>query len=387
MLTPPFTVAETLTHILVNVSLPPASTNSIEVDLTANYLRVFAEPYFLRLSFEHALCHETPLKQTLNTQECTLTVLVSKQESGTVFTELDNPSSLLSCQENWDWDQESEVLPLDSHQSQYGFGFNFSIVNYFGPNNPCPLIEIVQPDTLSFNERLQIKETTEDDSFDVDHFIHDNVSYDSYHYFLNCAKNYQNYHLFNTTLNQEFCFSNDNKMELTSSQEKSILFGLADVLIAIIYDYIVNEGDFSSESWWLIPKTCASFSCLVKFDKSSHVIRSIYRRLLTFSLCRNVELVDLVFDILIYALSNRNVVSNLLIHCFNLFQDNESSIVLNKLFLEKYLNYIQYSCTQEKLNILVNVLKKSKLKFSRSQIGLNVSEFLQLCEEIVSGEL
>ena len=76
-----------------------------------------------------------------------------------------------------------------------------------------------------------------------------------------------------------------NEKELANNK-----YQLLDILLAWIFDQRINDFEENCESAWNISTISSTFSCFISFENIEQVLKSFYRRTLTFPLCRNWSL-------------------------------------------------------------------------------------------------
>jgi protein SHQ1 len=159
-----------------------------------------------------------------------------------------------------------------------------------------------------------------------------------------------------------------------------------------LYDYRTTEFEHNSESGWTVNKISSVFSCCVNFDKNfftlseephlnffeeavTNVLISCYRRVLCYPLYRNIKICkkvqeDLsgiltrgIFQILKFFLKTRI-----------LFERSEPRHILNKIYVDSFIKWLQFYSIEKIWNLLGNAIKNIIIEKKDLKMGLEEYE-------------
>jgi len=192
----------------------------------------------------------------------------------------------------------------------------------------------------------------------------------------------------------------DNK-DISNDQLKSLLLSLMDILFAYAYDHRLTTGDPTCESSWTIvtlSPTLCWFECyLPTFDSICCVLQWSIRRSLIYPYIRNYnfaasQIVQDVFDIII---GGRRTILRCLLHIRDIMEKSEFHYLLNKLYIDPYIKFIQM-IKEEEIDAfatdLKNALKdkgmigKDYLMLHLTEIEMDASKSLSVSSEDNSSE-
>ena len=173
-----------------------------------------------------------------------------------------------------------------------------------------------------------------------------------------------------------------------------------DILFAFLYDCITTEYEHSSESGWTINKLSSVLSCFVDFDKNfysqskeisfnileeliKNVLISCYRRVFTYPLYRNWKLCEKIQKDLVTILSLGRFS---LVKCFlqirMIFEKNEPRYLLNMIYIDPILKWIQFHSEDKIFTMIGEVVKKIKLDLTEIKLNLeNIENEINSKEE------
>ena len=167
---------------------------------------------------------------------------------------------------------------------------------------------------------------------------------------------------------------------------------LVDILFAFCYDCIFTEYEHNSESGWTINKLSTVLSCHVDYDKNfySHskeisftileellfnLVISAYRRVLIYPLYRNWKLCERsqkeVCDIL---KCRRYGIVKCLLKIRMIFEKSEPRYLLNLLYIDPFLKWVQFYSEEHLFVIIANEIEKIKVKEIDVKLNLENAE-------------
>ena len=303
---------------------------------------------------------------------------------------------------------------------EYKYGFNNNYFDVFDKRKE-ELIEIcdINPNEISINKRYLFKLEKENNDFVperyvTDLFLDDKNSdfYDDFFSsiiqnnlsekdktFLESIKDKKNNNNFDEIEN-EVLFkisklninksSDDNNIDSFKYKYNFYLY-VVDILFGYIYNCLVTEYENSSESGWTINKLSSTLSCLIDFDLNyysqsneisfdilyetvENLIISNYRRVLIYPLYRNIKLCHKVKYILSKVLElGRFSILKCLLKIKNIFDRNEPRFLLNIIYIDPLIKWIQnYAC--DKIFEIINE-QIAKININKEQLKLDLDNF------------
>lgn len=166
---------------------------------------------------------------------------------------------------------------------------------------------------------------------------------------------------------------------------------LIDVFFAYLYDTYTTEYEHSSESGWTINKLSSVFSNLIDFNKNfysqskdisidilnelvKNVLICSYRRVLVYPFYRNIELCNKIQKDICVLLSQPKVVFvKILIQIRNIFEKSEPRYLLNTLYIDPYLKWIQFHSDEKIFKILSETM--NIIIISSNDLKLNLEHY------------
>ncbi|KAL0220790.1 hypothetical protein RCL1_000644 [Eukaryota sp. TZLM3-RCL] len=102
----------------------------------------------------------------------------------------------------------------------------------------------------------------------------------------------------------------------------------------------------------------------------------------------NFELFKLMFNSLVEILPNKVQVVRLLLYCRKALYGSDATAVLNRLYIEDYIVYVQ-QINVKRLEVLQEMMVKVDLNslFGYSELGLSIGECLEISKELSLSDL
>lgn len=198
MLTPQFRCSQENNFIVVEILLSAHCKISLaEFDINGNQFTFFCRPYYLRLTFSHAIAEGKGERATYDVSKNLLTVFIPKENDGEHFADLEFPNILLATtkqrrgvvieeldkthREEGEEEEEDAELETEFEQQQQEhtkgeqvakcyYGFNDEHANFFSKLDPDIVADIValpRPDEVPEGERTALREGDEIAKFDL----------------------------------------------------------------------------------------------------------------------------------------------------------------------------------------------------------------------------
>ena len=167
---------------------------------------------------------------------------------------------------------------------------------------------------------------------------------------------------------------------------------IIDILFAFIYDCITTEYEHSSESGWTINKLSSTLSNLIDFNKNfysqskiisfdilneliKNLLISCYRRELIYPLYRNIKLCEKIKMNVIEVLKKGKFgLTKCFISIRKIFEKSEPRYLLNTLYIDPLLKWIQFYSEEKIIKILIVKLNEIKIKKEDLKLNLEIVE-------------
>ncbi|KAL7750139.1 hypothetical protein RI367_004311 [Sorochytrium milnesiophthora] len=349
MLTPRFSVTQDDAAVRVVIHCPYVKAQDVEVFVAGTEFRFHIKPYFLRLTFSHAIVDNDDAGAVYDAASGDFTVTLPKSEPGTVFENLDILSSLLaptastatarqptslieecdagrapeddedSDAEDWSW-QQQEQQDSGAPLLGYKYGFNLGHSNVFAPRRDelHDVLDGGNPDDVGPAERRATRTKAEDEHFSEDHYMVDITDNRSLIASMVKADMWwstrklalvtepqlsdamQQLTLQAKSADDGFTFTEQEKDMMTKLKSRQVRVAkklvkshalvMLDMTLAYVYDLRTTDGEHTVESAWTIAKLCSAFACVEMHDTIDDVLQTFVRRSLAYPLYRSREL-------------------------------------------------------------------------------------------------
>ena len=304
---------------------------------------------------------------------------------------------------------------------EYKYGFNNSFFDVFDKRNE-ELLEIcdLNPKKIPINKRYLFKLEKENKDFNAERYITDiflddkkSDFYDEFFAdiisenldkkdkkFLESIKDKKNVNNFDEIENEvlfkisKLNINNDNNNGKNNilKYKFNIYLNVIDILFSFLYNCLVTEYENNSESGWNINKLSSTLSCLMDFDLNyysqsneisfdilnealENLIISNYRRILIYPLYRNIKLCDKIKYLLGKVLDiGRFGILKCLLKIKNIFDRNEPRFLLNVIYIDPLIKWIQDDADDKIFEIIKNVLDKIKITKKQLKLDLDIFE-------------
>jgi protein SHQ1 len=166
---------------------------------------------------------------------------------------------------------------------------------------------------------------------------------------------------------------------------------IIDILFAFLYDFRINDLEQTSESGWCINKLSNTLSCNVNFrnifysysneppfDLLENLLKNLlincYRRILVYPLYRNLDLCEIIKKDLKFILSKGiEYIMKCLINCRIAFERSEPRFILNEIYIDQLIKWVQ-SSNLSIWNIILNVINDKDFVINKEDLKLNLEE-------------
>ena len=320
-------------------------------------------------------------------------------------------------------EENQKIIPniTGKNIEDYYYGFNNYFIDVFDKRNE-DMLEIcdINPKKIPIKFRYLAKLEEEMRNFDPEHYVSDlflddkeSDFYDDNFYNILKLSNIEFMHSISKDnyKNNEMLF-NEGELQILKDVNKVNLdsminnlnynnnnfcsfkfyLNIIDILFAFTYDCITTEFEHSSESGWTINKLSSTLSNLIDFNKNfysqskhisfdilneliKNVIISCYRRILIYPLYRNFKLCEKVKNNLIEILSKGKFgLTKCFIMIKKIFEKSEPRYLLNTLYINPLLKWIQFYSEEKIINILIEVIKNIKIEKEDLKLDLDKIE-------------
>ena len=185
---------------------------------------------------------------------------------------------------------------------------------------------------------------------------------------------------------------NKNNINNKLRYQFNIYLNVIDILFSFLYNCLVTEYENNSESGWNINKLSSTLSCLMDFDLNyysqsneisfdilnetiENLIISNYRRALIYPLYRNLKLCKKIKYLLCEVLElGRFSILKCLLKIKNIFDRNEPRFLLNVIYIDPLIKWIQNDADDKFFEIIKNVINKLTIKKEQLKLDLNTFE-------------
>ena len=309
-----------------------------------------------------------------------------------------------------------DINDIIKDSNEYKYGFNNSFSDVFDKRNE-ELLEIcdLNPKKIPINKRYLFKLEKENKDFNAERYITDiflddknSDFYDEFFTdiisenldkkdkkFLESIKNKKNINNFDEIENEvlfkisKLNLNNDNNI---LKYKFNIYLNIIDILFSFLYNGIVTEYENNSESGWNINKLSSTLSCLMDFDLNyysqsneisfqilnetiENLIISNYRRILIYPLYRNIKLCEKIKYLLGKVLDiGRFGILKCLLKIKNIFDRNEPRFLLNVIYIDPLIKWIQDDADDKIFEIIKDVLNRIKITKKQLKLDLDIFE-------------
>ena len=312
-----------------------------------------------------------------------------------------------------------EILSTDKDLNGYKYGFNNMYIDVFDKRKE-ELLELcdLNPKEIPINKRYLFKLEKENKDFDSEHYITDlflddknSDFYDEFFdniissnfdkkdkKFLESIKDKKNKDNFDEIENEvlfkisKLNINNENNDNNLLKYKYNIYLNIIDILFSFLYNCLVTEYENSSESGWTINKLSTTLSCLMDFDLNyysqsneisfdilnetiENLIISNYRRVLIYPLYRNIKICEKIKFLIIKILDiGRFGILKCLLKIKNIFDRNEPRFLLNIIYIDPLIKWIQNNADDNIFEIIKNVINKINIKKEQLKLNLDTLE-------------
>ena len=440
-ITPQFNLAQTLTHVSIEIRVPHVrvSIDSVEVLVEGDTFHFSSPPYLLVLNFPGQFA-ETDSSESAKydpSREGGLILLDLKKEEPELWADLDllgnlmrpkAPSSYVTplraqvlSEERYEDkivdDADDEPLPsnvLDEDKPHYGF-LNQSVgifTDMVREGLAAEMLQLPNPDETDATERRTLRLQLEDEAFDADRYLGDIDVEDDYiyesamamkpHWAVSVESLTNDLAAMSASDHHTDYFSEVENSTLASiaypilpsviddQQERSLLLGMLDLLFAYVYDHLLTDGDPSIESSWNVCTLSCTLSWLESFgfqDSARSVIQFSSRRSLIYPYIRNFEFTNHCWDQVAAIVKNgRRCVIRCFLQMHGILDKSEFHYLGNRLYLDPYILWVQSRLHDTRLLAFSKELLDARKKafwIEKEALELNLEQIEQLLDEEV----
>uniref|UniRef100_A0A182N949 Mitochondrial cardiolipin hydrolase n=1 Tax=Anopheles dirus TaxID=7168 RepID=A0A182N949_9DIPT len=269
----------------------------------------------------------------------------------------------------------------------------------FSPNGPLSLetsqeLKVLpNPDRYSPTERWQMKEAVEAEDFYGEHYAMDYIQY-SIDKLGICVASLpvqskltedQSYRI------KAIVEEKQRQKDLYKSIEDhgTILLGLIDVLLAIVYDRLTNGNELNEANSHInIHRLAATLSCFVEFEGVHQMLRSFYRRSCTYPYYRHKDISEMCVQHVAAQLAceERPIwIQQQLLHAYNAFKTTDCA-VLNHYFIKDYIRYTELGLDTETLQLCVGDMEKALTGVHQDSLGFGEEVLVQTMLRDIMGQ-
>lgn len=357
MITPRFRLSQDDDFLYISIRVPYVKISDMETLIDGAHFQFYLKPYNLDLNFKQRLIEDGRESATYDVDKGEVLCKVPKETPKEYFEELDMIAQLLNPKkpkqeppkiESLDESEISKVQEELRHTVDY-YGFNRTYRKFF-KNLDEEKHEIcdIDPDSYPVPMRTEMKESIEQEDFDVDRYLEDMDDEGAAEVMrLNFESLFRPYlptlEEMMSDLNLDALIRLGNRsLLLNMNLEYRMLLQLLDIVMSFCYDFRTMKGDHTCESAWDINKLSASLSCMVEFEEISEVVRSIFRRVLIYPIYRNYDLALLCLGDTKHIFSQgKQAILRVLLSVKTQFERSEPRYLLNRLFIDDMIIWLQ----------------------------------------------
>ena len=314
----------------------------------------------------------------------------------------------------------NDISKTKKDLNEFRYGFNNSFIDVFDKRKE-ELLELcdLNPKEIPINKRYLYKLEKENNDFNseryiTDLFLDDEKSdfFDEFFSniissnldkkdkkFLESIKDKKNKENFDEIENEVLykisglnINGNENMNNTCLKYKFNIYLNVIDILFSFLYNCLVTEYENSSESGWNINKLSSTLSCLMDFDLNyysqskeisfdilneliENLLISNYRRVLIYPLYRNIKLCDKIKILLEKILEiGRFSILKCLLKIKNIFDRNEPRFLLNVIYIDPLIKWIQNDADDKIFKIMKNVINTIKITKEKLKLDLDILE-------------
>lgn len=299
-------------------------------------------------------------------------------------------------------------ISLTQNDKKFTYGFNNEFYDVFKSREEerLELLDL-NPETEQKKHRYFAKMEKENEDFVPERYYYDmnseddenlksviNLSLDKYFKKHSDKDNQSNFQFNDKELNTLMTI-NKTKLSLLE-YDTNIYFEFylqsIDILFAFIYDLRLTEFEHNSETGWTINKLSSvlsncvdyknifySFSDVPPFEYLEESVRNViiscFRRALTHPLYRNLEICEKIKNDLVKLFSKENnafFILKFFLRVRQIFESSEPRHILNRIYIDGYIQWVQSYSIKEIWKILGDVIMK--IEISKDEIKLDLNE-------------
>jgi len=412
MLTPVFSVTQTNDAIIVAITAKYAKPSSAECYVQDDLFVFNVKPFYLRLRFSGQLNGDDELiKCTFDVADGVYTVRVLKLTPGEEFTDLDMLSKLLATKkpppppmarievmdsegedeyemdaeealQNWEMEQTVDDEKVANTESTYGFANRRSDIFQRLSEEASELFELYTIAQVSNQDRTKERVTAETAKFDEEHYLADLFEPTAG---LLAAHEFQIELSSSLTKEeqQEVMSIRASLVELNGAETRQVYCALVELLFAYCYTLRCFNGELEPEAATMIARLAPSLSWLDTCSSPRQSIRACVRRALIYPLYRSFSLAQAALADLIRLLGQgRIALTKVMLEMRSLFNRREPFFLLNQLYLDDYVVWLQSRAREENMDKLARNL--TKFKCTKEDVDLDVPMLERVAQMVMA---
>lgn len=381
MITPEVNLLQDQNYVTIVLQMPNVRSQHIEIRVDGKDFQLYARPYHLRLEFPGSLVENEGMKTKYDLGSGELEIIIPKAEPGEHFEGLDLLQTSIIAGGSHDQRDECDLVGENNGESleglggcdrsgkisnlhgSLGHGFNNQ---YEGTDRLIPEIadDVINRRSLSSSlsgDRRKSRFDEEESKFDREHYIADFLDYNLIKPLLDFRP--ETYRLLaklqaaRKDPGEQLRKAIASELQLTETEreaiaelgersyvvkdERILLLGLLDILLAHCYDHRTTLGDRTAESAWTISKLSSLLSNFDTFTSLTDVLEAFLRRSLAFPLYRNYELSKkCIKDALVIFKLGSSAVLRALLSIKECLDGDKRTLAISSIYIHDYCIWI-----------------------------------------------
>jgi hypothetical protein len=443
MAIPEFDISQNDNHLIISISVPNILVDSMKIQMDGDIFKFSGHKYLMTLDFHGLISTLKAPYANLDTTSGILCVYIPKVYRCFHISGLKNPHSFLAAKrrtkisdlanilepipEEEEHSPESDCSNDDSPDGVFysdvtcleesirsfnlnseavleGYGFDNQYKGIFHDALHLPLFKDVfeglNPEYgiigKTMTQLRQICDERIEKKFDEDAFILDSANtaayshclkFEPWFYWLQQAKSQMplKERLRNVLNKKEFELLNMFYVDKACPTDCStdIVYALSSILYSYCYCLRTFAGDISAESLWMVLKMSCVLSCFCYSSNAFEFVETHFKRSITYSLFRCIELHEFAIDDLVYLLScDLTIIIRALLKLSIIFNQDLECWRLNSIWIEDLICFL-ISCDENTVNAtmreVASEISCSNMGYTKMTInGWNIEQLLSI---------